>query len=92
MAQTVSKHPFSKDFTVENQHLINIFLGIAMTVVGWFARELWAAVKELKTDIAKLREDLPKEYVLRDDYRDDIRGIKDMLAKIFDKLENKADK
>jgi hypothetical protein len=77
---------------VENQHLINIFLGIAMTVVGWFARELWAAVKELKTDLAKLREDLPKEYVLRDDYRDDIRGIKDMLAKIFDKLENKADK
>ena len=77
---------------MENQNLINIFLGIAMTVVGWFARELWAAVKELKTDITKLREDLPKEYVLRDDYRDDIRGIKDMLAKIFDKLENKADK
>ena len=77
---------------MENQHLINMFLGIAMTVVGWFARELWAAVKELKTDLAKLREDLPKEYVLRDDYRDDIRGIKEMLAKIFDKLENKADK
>lgn len=69
-----------------------MFLGIGMTVVGWFARELWAAVKELKTDLAKLREDLPKDYVLRDDYREDIRGIKEMLAKIFDKLENKADK
>ena len=77
---------------MENQNLINMFLGIGMTVVGWFARELWAAVKELKTDLAKLREDLPKDYVLRDDYREDIRGIKDMLAKIFDKLENKADK
>lgn len=77
---------------MENQQLINMFLGIGMTVVGWFARELWAAVKELKTDLAKLREDLPKNYVLRDDYREDIRGIKEMLAKIFDKLENKADK
>ena len=77
---------------MENQQLINMFLGIGMTVVGWFARELWAAVKELKTDLAKLREDLPKDYVLRDDYREDIRGVKEMLAKIFDKLENKADK
>ena len=77
---------------MENQNLINMFLGIGMTVVGWFARELWAAVKELKTDLAKLREDLPKDYVLRDDYREDIRGVKEMLAKIFDKLENKADK
>ena len=72
---------------METQQFLNIVLGTAMTVIGWFARELWAAVKELKTDLAKLREDLPKEYVLRDDYRDDIRGIKEMLAKIFDKLE-----
>ena len=69
-----------------------MFLGIGMTVVGWFARELWAAVKELKVDLAKLREDLPKDYVSRDDYKDDIRDIKGMLAKIFEKLENKADK
>ena len=77
---------------MENQQLINMFLGVGMTVVGWFARELWSAVKELKSDLAKLREDLPKDYVGRDDYREDIRGIKEMLAKIFDKLENKADK
>jgi hypothetical protein len=77
---------------MENQQVINVFLGICMTVVGWFARELWAAVKELKVDLAKLREDLPKDYVSRDDYKDDIRDIKGMLAKIFEKLENKADK
>ena len=77
---------------MENQQVINVFFGLGMTVVGWFARELWAAVKELKADLAKLREDLPKEYVARDDYREDIRDIKAMLAKIFEKLENKADK
>jgi hypothetical protein len=77
---------------MENQHLINMFLGIGMTVVGWFARELWGAVKELKADLATLREDLPKEYVAKDDYREDIKEIKLLLAKIFEKLENKADK
>ena len=77
---------------MENQQVINVFLGLGMTVVGWFARELWAAVKELKADLAKLREDLPKEYLAKDDYKDDIRDIKGMLAKIFEKLENKADK
>jgi hypothetical protein len=77
---------------MENQHLINMFLGIGMTVVGWFARELWGAVKELKADLATLREDLPKEYVAKDDYREDIREIKAMLAKIFEKLDAKVDK
>jgi len=77
---------------MENQHLINGLLAGGFTILGWFARELWAAVKELKVDLASLREDLPKEYVAKDDYREDIRDIKAMLAKIFEKLEAKVDK
>ena len=77
---------------MELQHVIDVILGIAMSVVGWFARELWSAVKELQADLSKLREDLPKTYVGRDDYREDMRDIKDMLGKIFDKLDNKQDK
>ena len=77
---------------MDNQHLINALLGGGFTVLGWFARELWAAVKELKSDLAKLREELPRAYVARDDYREDIRDIKAMLAKIFEKLEQKADR
>jgi len=77
---------------MENQHLINALMGVGMAVSGWFAREMWSLVKELKADLAKLREDLPREYVIRSDYREDIRDIKAMLAKIFEKLEAKADK
>jgi len=77
---------------VEPQQLINIVLGVGFSVLGWFARELWSAVKELKSDIAKLREDLPKTYVAKDDYRNDVNEIKQMLGKIFDKLDNKQDK
>ena len=38
---------------MENQQFINLFFGVGLTVTGWFARELWAAVKDLKTDLAK---------------------------------------
>jgi len=75
-----------------DQSIINFILVGISSVLGWFARELWTAVKELKADLAKLREELPKGYVAREDYRDDIRELKDMLGKIFDRLENKQDK
>ena len=74
------------------QTLLNIGLGLASSVTGWFARELWSAVKELKIDLAKLREDLPKEYIAKDDYREDIRELKKMIEKIFDKLDSKSDR
>ena len=73
---------------METQNLINLIFAGAASVLGWFARELWSAVKELKTDIAQL----PKHYVQREDYREDMREIKSMLAKIFDKLDGKQDK
>jgi cell fate (sporulation/competence/biofilm development) regulator YmcA (YheA/YmcA/DUF963 family) len=42
----------------------------------------------MKTDLSKL----PLVYVARQDYRDDMKDVKDMLSKIFDKLDNKQDK
>jgi hypothetical protein len=77
---------------MENQHFINALIGGGFAILGWLARELWGAVKELRADLAALREDLPKEYVAKDDYREDIKEIKLLLAKIFEKLENKVDK
>ena len=77
---------------MDYQTLLNIGLTLISSVTGWFARELWSAVKELKSDLAKLKEDLPKSYVVKDDYKDDIRELKEMINKIFDKLDNKSDK
>ena len=77
---------------MDTQTAVNIVLGTASTAIGWFARELWTAVKDLKSDLAKLREELPKTYVTRDDFREDMRELKDMLGKIFDKLDAKQDK
>jgi hypothetical protein len=74
------------------QEILNSFAGVALAVLGWFAREVWSAVQELKRDLGVLREELPKTYVTRNDYKDDIRELKEMLARIFDRLDDKADK
>ena len=66
--------------------------GAAMAVMGWFVRQLWDASKELRADLAVLRQELPKEYVLREDYRRDIYEIKQLLRDISEKLDHKVDK
>ena len=77
---------------MDSQSLINTGLGAVCTVTGWFARDLWSAVKELRSDLARLSVELPKTYVTRDDYRSDLKEIRDLLGRIFDKLDGKVDR
>ena len=71
------------------QQYINMALSVSFLVLGWFAREMWTAVKELKTDLAKLREEIPHSCVQKDDYRIDIKELKDMFSKLFDMIEKR---
>jgi hypothetical protein len=53
---------------------------------------LWTSVKLLQTDLTRLSVELPKTYVTRDDYRSDLKEIRDLLGRIFDKLDGKVDR
>lgn len=77
---------------MEYQTLINVGAGASLAVMGWFARELWGAVKELRTDLSKLREELARNYVSKDDFKDAMREIRDVLERIENKLDRKMDK
>jgi hypothetical protein len=77
---------------MDSQSFINTGLSLACVVIGWLARELWTSVKLLQSDLTHLSVELPKTYVTRDDYRSDLKEIKDMLARIFDKLDGKVDR
>ena len=77
---------------MDSQTMVNIGAGAVLAVLGWFARVLWEAVNSLQEDLHKLEVDLPSNYIRRDEFQDGMREIKDMLGKIFDKLDNKADK
>ena len=77
---------------MDTQTILNAGFGVASTILGWFLREMWTATKELKNDITKLSTDLPKEYVSKSDFREDLHDIKAMIQKIFDKLDSKVDR
>ena len=74
------------------QTVVNLGIGLGFTAVGWWAKTVWNAVQELKNDLAKLREELPKVYVPKDDFKEFAREIKSLLISIHDKLDNKVDK
>jgi len=77
---------------MDYQIIVNIILGALVSIVGWFAKEIWSSLKVLDTDINRVRQEMPVNYVLRETYRDDVKEIKEMLRLIFDRLEHKADK
>jgi hypothetical protein len=73
---------------MDNQQIFNIVVSVA----GFLAVYVFnSTTKQIQRLEDKLNE-LPKEYVAKDDYRSDITEIKSILKQIFDKLDNKADK
>ena len=77
---------------MDMQTIINLGAGTALAVMGWFARELWAAVQDLRIDLARLREELPKTYITKDDFKDGVDELKRLLIAIDNKLDRKVDR
>jgi copper chaperone CopZ len=73
---------------METQQLFNIAIGLAAFFGGWVLNNITRAIERLDDNVRSL----PEKYVTKDDYRRDIDDIKEMLGKIFDKLDNKVDK
>lgn len=77
---------------MELQSLLNMGMGVVLAAVGWFSRQIWDAVGELRRDLHEIEVELPKTYVRRDEFAESVKEIKALLEKIFDRLEGKADK
>ena len=81
------------------QNLINLVGGAALAVIGWFARQLWDSVKELKNDVASIRLHMSENYVKKsevDGFRADMDKrfdrIEVLLDKLYERLDGKVDK
>lgn len=77
---------------MDTQFLLNGVFVVAVGVGGWFAREVWGAVKELRGDLKSIEVNLPKEYVLKVDIDKRMEHIETMFQRIYDKLDGKQDK
>jgi hypothetical protein len=73
---------------MDSQVLFNIAVAIAGFFGGWILNNIHKSIDKLDTDVRAM----PHNYVSREDYKDDMREVKDMLSKIFDRLEFKQDK
>ena len=73
---------------MNNQQIFNIVVSIAGFLAVYVFNNTTKQIQRLEDKI----NELPKEYVAKDDYRSDIAEIKNILKQIFDKLDNKADK
>ena len=77
---------------MEEQSMINILGGLVAALIGWFVRVIWDNQSRVAKEIKETNRDIVNNYVRRDDYKDDIAEIKNMLTLIFQKLDGKVDK
>ena len=67
------------------QSILNFLLSAVSILLVWI-------LTELKKDVRDVTKEVHDKCVQKDNYVRDIDEIKDMLERIFDKLDQKADK
>ena len=77
---------------MEFQSLFNILAGASLTVIGWFARQVWDATQKLKEDLSDLELNISEKYVKKSEIAARFDKIEIILEKLFDKLDAKQDK
>ena len=73
---------------MDNQQIFNMIVSIAGFLAVYVFNNTTKQIQRLEDKI----NELPKEYVAKDDYRSDITEIKSILKQIFDKLDDKVSK
>lgn len=73
---------------MDYQLLFNLAVAIAAFFGGWTLNNITKSIERLDDDVRSL----PHSYVAKDDYKADIRELKDMVREIFNRLDAKADR
>jgi len=74
------------------QTIVNYALAIGCAILGRIAIEMWSAIKTLRDDVSHLREEIANDRVHKEDFKEAVRELKEMLSRIIEKLDRKADK
>ena len=74
------------------QVIFNVVGAAVLSVIGWFARVLWDSVQELRKDIKQIEIHLPSHYVKKDELSVRFDRIEQLLDRLYEKMEQKADR
>jgi hypothetical protein len=84
---------------MDSQLALNLLFGGFCTLAVWVLKVIWDGQAKIQESHADMREKLHdfqtqmhSDFVRREDFKDFAQEMKDMLSKIYDKLDNKADK
>jgi len=77
---------------MDNQQIFNFVVAIAAFLAVFVFNQTTRKIQKLEDEAASLRERILQDYVQKNDYKADIKEIKDILRQIFDKLDSKQDK
>lgn len=70
------------------QTAFNMIVALAGVLGGWVLGRITRALDQLDADVRLM----PDKYVTKIDYKADIQEVKNVLNRIYDKLDGKADK
>jgi len=84
------------EVTVDSRLIVSLLMFvITLLVIGpltWILKTAIRDLRQLQNDFTDHKEALPDRYVRRTEYESDVKDIKSMLTKLFDKIDGKADK
>lgn len=68
---------------MELSDIILTLVGIIVTIMGALFKSVIKDIKDLERQINTCQGNLPLQYVLKDDYKEDIAEIKHMLSDMY---------
>ena len=77
---------------MDNQVIFNFVVAIAGFLAVFVFYQVMQRLQKVEDTIISMKESMPEKYVQKDDYKNDIREVKEILRQIFDKLDAKQDK
>jgi len=74
------------------EQIFIILIGVACSVIGWFANQLFHAVESLKQDLNDLEVRIVSDFVRYDRLQEMLKPIAAGIEEIKESLKHKADK
>lgn len=77
-----------------SQDLINWLFAAFGAAIGWIMKIVWDAMTDLRKDVKQIERDLPEVYARKDDFREAVREMRDVMKEVrtdmkagFDKVD-----
>jgi hypothetical protein len=78
--------------SMEWQSLAIGTLSVLLVLFGAVLRALWDATQKLAANVHQIETALPETYMRRDDFRTHADRVEQLIQRLIDKLDGKADK